>query len=51
MSTPLTARIVEEHAKAVAALPPAGPTAVRRRTALAALTASGLPTSRDENWK
>src|SRR5256885_7705558 len=51
MSTLLTARIVEEHAKAAAALPPAGPTAVRRRTALAALTASGLPTSRDENWK
>src|SRR2546429_6673161 len=51
MSTPLTARIVEEHANAVAALPPAGPTAARRRTALAALSAGGLPTSRDENWK
>ena len=51
MSTPLTARIVEEHANASRALPPAGPTAARRRTALAALTASGLPTSRDENWK
>ena len=51
MSTPLTARIVEEHANAAAALPPAGPTAARRRTAIAALTASGLPTSRDENWK
>ena len=51
MSTPLTARILEEHANAAAALPPAGPTAARRRTAIAALTASGLPTSRDENWK
>src|SRR5436305_7464828 len=51
MSTPLTARIVEEHANAVAALAPAGPTAARRRTALAALSAGGLPTSRDENWK
>src|SRR6266404_4487603 len=45
MSTPLTARILEEHANASRALPPAG------RTAIAALTASGLPTSRDENWK
>jgi Fe-S cluster assembly protein SufD len=51
MSTPLTARIIEEHANAAAALPPAGPAAARRRTALAALRASGLPTSRDENWK
>ncbi len=51
MSTPLTARIVEEHTNAFRALAPAGPTAARRRTAIAALTASGLPTSRDENWK
>jgi Fe-S cluster assembly protein SufD len=51
MTTPLTARILEEHANASRALPPAGPTAARRRTAIAALTASGLPTSRDENWK
>jgi Fe-S cluster assembly protein SufD len=51
MSTSLTARIVEEHANASAAQPPAGATAARRRTAIAALAASGLPTSRDENWK
>ena len=51
MSTPLTARILEEHANASRALPPTGPAATRRRTAIAALTASGLPTSRDENWK
>src|SRR6266478_7702918 len=51
MSTPLTARILEEHANASRALPPAGATAARRRTAIAALTAQGLPTSRDENWK
>ena len=51
MGTPLTARIIEEHANAFGALPPAGATAARRRTALEALTASGLPTSRDENWK
>jgi Fe-S cluster assembly protein SufD len=51
MSTSLTARIVEEHANAAAALAPAGAMAARRRTAIAALAASGLPTSRDENWK
>jgi Fe-S cluster assembly protein SufD len=51
MSTSLTARIVEEHANAAAALAPAGAMAARRHTAIAALTASGLPTSRDENWK
>src|SRR5260370_19889938 len=51
MSTPLTARILEDHANASRALPPAGPAATRRRTAIAALAASGLPTSRDENWK
>ena len=51
MGTPLTARILEEHANTFRALPPAGATAARRRTAIAALTASGLPTSRDENWK
>lgn len=51
MSTPLTARIAEEHAQASRALAPAGALAARRRTALAALTAQGLPTARDENWK
>ncbi|HXO15394.1 MAG TPA: Fe-S cluster assembly protein SufD [Steroidobacteraceae bacterium] len=51
MGTPLTARILEEHANTFRALPPAGATAARRRTAIAALRASGLPTSRDENWK
>jgi Fe-S cluster assembly protein SufD len=51
MSASLTARIVEEHANASRALPPAVATAARRRTAIAALRASGLPTSRDENWK
>jgi len=51
MGTPLTDRIIEEHANAFRALPPAGGAAARRRTAIAALTASGLPTSRDENWK
>ncbi len=40
MSTPLTARIAEEHAQASRALAPAGALAARRRTALAALTQS-----------
>src|SRR4029077_8387175 len=51
MSTPLTTRIAEEHAHASRALAPAGALAARRRTALSALTAQGLPSSRDENWK
>jgi Fe-S cluster assembly protein SufD len=45
MSTPLTSRIAQDYALAA---PAAG---ARRRAALAALTATGLPTSRDENWK
>jgi Fe-S cluster assembly protein SufD len=45
MSTPLTSRIAQDYALAA---PGAG---ARRRAALAALTATGLPTSRDENWK
>jgi Fe-S cluster assembly protein SufD len=51
MSTPLTARIAEEHAQALRALAPAAALAARRRAALSALTAQGLPSSRDENWK
>jgi Fe-S cluster assembly protein SufD len=51
MSTALTARIIEEHATAARALPSSGTAADRRRAALAVLTAQGLPTSRDENWK
>jgi Fe-S cluster assembly protein SufD len=45
MSTPLTSRIAQDYALAA---PGAAP---RRAAALAALTATGLPTSRDENWK
>src|SRR5580698_5669443 len=45
MSTPLTSRIAQDYALAA---PGAG---ARRAAALAALTATGLPTSRDENWK
>ena len=51
MSAPLTARIVEEHVHASRALAPPPALAARRRAALAALAAQGLPTSRDENWK
>jgi Fe-S cluster assembly protein SufD len=51
MNTPLTTRIVEEYASASRALASSGAAADRRRAALAALTAQGLPTSRDENWK
>jgi len=51
MSTPLTTRIAEEYAGAARALPSSGAAAARRRAALTALTATGLPTSRDENWK
>src|SRR5579863_786538 len=51
MSTPLTTRIVEEYASASGALPSSGAAAARRRAAIESLTAHGLPTSRDENWK
>lgn len=50
MSTPLTTRIVEEYASASRALASSG-AADRRRAAIETLTAHGLPTSRDENWK
>jgi Fe-S cluster assembly protein SufD len=51
MSAPLTARIIEEYASASRALPSSGAAADRRRAAIKVLTAQGLPTSRDENWK
>jgi Fe-S cluster assembly protein SufD len=51
MSTPLTARLVEEYARASPGLPAADAAAFRRRAAIEALAAEGLPTSRDENWK
>jgi Fe-S cluster assembly protein SufD len=41
--------MAEEHAQATRALPSAG--AERRRRAFAALSASGLPGVRDENWR
>ncbi|TLY59995.1 MAG: hypothetical protein E6K48_10125 [Gammaproteobacteria bacterium] len=51
MNAPLTVRIAEEHVLASRALAPPPALAARRRAALAALAAQGLPTSRDENWK
>jgi Fe-S cluster assembly protein SufD len=47
----LTDRIVEDFAGATRTLPGSSHVAARRRTALEALEASGLPSSRDENWK
>jgi hypothetical protein len=51
MSSPLTARIVEQHASTVRALAARLPGAARRRAAMEALAVTGLPGSRDENWK
>ena len=50
MSSALTARILDDYA-AIAQTPAARPAAARRRAAIEALTAAGLPSSRDENWK
>jgi Fe-S cluster assembly protein SufD len=51
MSTPLTQRLASEHAAAVDALPPEVVSRDLRHSAIEALAAQGLPTSRDENWK
>ena len=54
MNAQVTARILEDYAGFARTLPaaPASPAAgTRRRAAIEALTAVGLPTSRDENWK
>lgn len=51
MSPPLTARIAEQHASTVLALAAHLPGAARRRAAMEALAVTGLPSSRDENWK
>jgi Fe-S cluster assembly protein SufD len=49
--TALTARIRDDFASAAHALTSADPAAAGRRAALAALERTGLPSSRDENWK
>jgi Fe-S cluster assembly protein SufD len=51
MSNPLAERIAQEHAAAEESLPSAVIARPRRRRAIAALLAQGLPTSRDENWR
>ena len=51
MSNALTERIAQEHAAAEESLPSAVIARPRRRRAIAALLARGLPTSRDENWR
>jgi Fe-S cluster assembly protein SufD len=56
MSGPLAERIAREHAAIAESLPAGGASAsaishARRRRAIDALLASGLPTTRDENWR
>jgi FeS assembly protein SufD len=51
MSAVLADRITQEHAAAAASLPAAVLPAERRAQALASLTAAGMPTVREENWK
>jgi Fe-S cluster assembly protein SufD len=51
MSSALAARIAEEYATASRALSARGAGAARRRAAIERLQTSGLPSSRDENWK
>ena len=48
-SSALSARLRADYASAAPALPASG--AARRRAALEALAAAGLPSARDENWK
>lgn len=51
MSAVFADRIVQEHAASSGALPSSVVSAERRARALEALRVSGLPTTRDENWK
>ena len=51
MSQDLASRIAAEHASASQHLPEAWSHSPRRRRAIEALTARGLPSAREENWK
>jgi Fe-S cluster assembly protein SufD len=51
MSAGLAEKIAQEHAAVAGALPSSVVDADQRRRAVETLSASGLPTSRDENWK
>ena len=51
MSAVLSERIVQEHAAAAGELPSSVVGVERRARAIESLRATGLPTTRDENWK
>lgn len=51
MASSLATRIAAEHAAAAGSLPAEVVSRERRRAAIETLSAQGLPTSRDENWK
>jgi Fe-S cluster assembly protein SufD len=51
MTAGLAEKIAQEHATVAGTLPSSVVAADRRRFAVEALSASGLPTARDENWK
>ena len=51
MASALATRIAAEHAAAADALPSGVVSVERRRAAVETLSAQGLPTPRDENWK
>jgi Fe-S cluster assembly protein SufD len=51
MAASLATRIAQEHAAQSDSLPAGVVSRERRRSAIDALAAHGLPTSRDENWK
>jgi len=51
MTAALANRIAQEHALAAEALPETVVSRDRRRAAIEAIAARGLPTTRDENWK
>ena len=51
MASALATRITAEHAAAADALPSDVVSVERRRAAVETLSAQGLPTTRDENWK
>ena len=51
MASSVATRIAAEHAAAAGALPAEVVSRERRRAAVETLSAEGLPTSRDENWK
>jgi Fe-S cluster assembly protein SufD len=50
-ATPLTQRLLEEYAGFARTLGPADAAAARRRTAIAAIAQTGLPSTREENWR